>query len=38
LLIVAVTAGLRDLLNQRGENKNSFELLASVPVGAGRGA
>jgi len=34
LLIAAVTAGLRDLLNQRGENQDSLELLASVPVGA----
>ena len=37
LLIAAVTAGLRDLLNQRGENQDSLELLASVPVGAREG-
>jgi diacylglycerol O-acyltransferase / wax synthase len=38
LLIAAVTAGLRDLLNQRGENQDSLELLASVPVGAREGS
>jgi WS/DGAT/MGAT family acyltransferase len=37
LLIAAVTAGLRDLLNLRGENRDSLELLASVPVGARAG-
>ena len=37
LLIAAVTAGLRDLLNQRGENQDSLELLASVPVAAREG-
>lgn len=34
LLIAAVTAGLRDLLNRRGENHDRLQLLASVPVGA----
>ena len=37
LLIAAVTAGLRDLLDLRGENRDSLELLASVPVGARAG-
>jgi diacylglycerol O-acyltransferase / wax synthase len=34
LLIAAVTTGLRDLLNGRGENQDGLGLLASVPVGA----
>jgi diacylglycerol O-acyltransferase / wax synthase len=38
LLIAAVTTGLRDLLNGRGENRDRLELLASVPVGARGGS
>ncbi|HEX6758460.1 MAG TPA: wax ester/triacylglycerol synthase domain-containing protein [Propionibacteriaceae bacterium] len=38
LLIAAVTTGLRDLLNGRGENQDRLELLASVPVGARGGS
>ena len=34
LLIAAVTTGLRDLLDGRGENQDGLQLLASVPVGA----
>jgi diacylglycerol O-acyltransferase / wax synthase len=34
LLIAAVTAGLRELLSQRGECQEGLELRASVPVGA----
>jgi diacylglycerol O-acyltransferase / wax synthase len=36
LLIAAVTTGLRELFNGRGENQDGLTLLASVPVG-GRG-
>jgi diacylglycerol O-acyltransferase / wax synthase len=34
LLIAAITDGLRELLNARGENQDGLQLLASVPVGA----
>ena len=34
LLIAAITTGLRELLNARGENQDGLQLLASVPVGA----
>jgi diacylglycerol O-acyltransferase len=34
LLIAAVTAGLRELLSERGECQDGLELRASVPVGA----
>jgi diacylglycerol O-acyltransferase / wax synthase len=34
LLIAAITAGLRDLLSRRGENRDGLELRASVPVAA----
>ena len=34
LLIAAVTAGLRDLLSERGECQERLALRASVPVGA----
>jgi diacylglycerol O-acyltransferase / wax synthase len=38
LLIAAVTAGLRDLLNRRGECSDGLELRASVPVGERAGS
>jgi diacylglycerol O-acyltransferase len=36
LLIAAVTSGLHDVLNGRGECEAGLQLLASVPVGASR--
>lgn len=37
LLIAAVTAGLRELLSERGEYQEGLALRASVPVGARAG-